>query len=280
MKVQEIMTRDVVTVGPDADLRDVAKVLVDNSISGVPVCGVRRELLGIVSEGDILVKEGGPRESADSSVGSAEARTAKKAQKARAVKVREAMTTPVVTISPHASVAEAARRMSDLGIKRLPVVQDDKLVGIVSSTDLVRAFVRSDDEIRREIREDLLLRTLWLEVPEAVEVHVDRGAVRLSGQVETATDAALLEKLVARVPGVVSVHAEVGWRFDDGTRARRELERLQLDVTEGRPSSTIPTTAPAARSSAALRIATRAGAAPPRSRSERGRRGSRGSASA
>jgi len=70
------------------------------------------------------------------------------------------MTTPVVTISPHTSVAEAARRMSDLGIKRLPVVRDDKLVGIVSRTDLVRAFVRSDDEIRREIREDLLLRTL------------------------------------------------------------------------------------------------------------------------
>lgn len=227
MKVQEIMTRDVVTVGPDADLRDVAKFLVDNSISGVPVCGMRRELLGIVSEGDILVKEGGLRKRDLRLLGRVRG-TATKAQKARAVTVREAMTTPVVTISPHTSVAEAARRMSDLGIKRLPVVQDDKLVGIVSSTDLVRAFVRSDDEIRREIREDLLLRTLWLEVPEAVEVHVDRGAVRLSGQVETATDAALLEKLVARVPGVVSVHAEVGWRFDDGTRARRELERLHL----------------------------------------------------
>ena len=227
MKVQEIMTRDVVTVGPDADLRDVAKFLVDNSISGVPVCGMRRELLGIVSEGDILVKEGGLRKRDLRLLGRVRG-TATKAQKARAVTVREAMTTPVVTISPHTSVAEAARRMSDLGIKRLPVVQDDKLVGIVSSTDLVRAFVRSDDEIRREIREDLLLRTLWLEVPEAVEVHVDRGAVRLSGQVETATDAALLEKLVARVPGVVSVHAEVGWRFDDGTRTRRELERLHL----------------------------------------------------
>ena len=118
--------------------------------------------------------------------------------------------------------------MSDLGIKRLPVVQDDKLVGIVSRTDLVRAFVRSDDEIRREIREDLLRRTLWLEVPDAVEVDVERGAVRLSGQVETATDAVLLEKLVARVPGVVSVYAELDWRVDDGARAKREPERVQL----------------------------------------------------
>ena len=216
MKVQEIMTRDVVTVGPEADLRDVAKFLVDNGISGVPVCGVRRELLGIVSEGDILVKEGGPRE--ERGFLGRLRRTEASAQKARAIKVREAMTAPVVTISPHASVAEAARRMSDLGIKRLPVVQDDKLVGIVSRTDLVRAFVRSDDEIRREIREDLLRATLWLEVPDAVQVHVEHGSVRLSGQVETATDSALLERFVARVPGVVSVSAEVGWRFDDRTR--------------------------------------------------------------
>jgi len=59
-------------------------------------------------------------------------------------------------------------------------------------------------------------------------VHVDHGAVRLTGQVETATDALLLHRLAARVPGVVSVEAEVGWRFNDDERAQRELERLQL----------------------------------------------------
>src|SRR6188474_3508209 len=171
MIVQDIMTREVVTIGPEADLRDVAKILVDNGISGVPVCGLQRELLGIVSEGDILVKEGGPRDERGL-LGRLRGTDAKSAQKARALKVEDAMTTPVVTISPYASVAEAARRMSDLGIKRLPVVKDDELVGIVSRTDLVRAFVRSDEEITREIREDLLRRTLWLEVPEAVQVHV------------------------------------------------------------------------------------------------------------
>lgn len=226
MRVQEIMTREVVTVGPEADLRDVAKVLVDNGISGLPVCGVRRELLGIVSEGDILVKEGGPRDR--SILGRLRGKDAKRARKARALTVKDAMTTQVVTISPYASVAEAARRMSDHGIKRLPVVRDGDLVGIVSRTDLIRAFVRSDDEIRREIREDVLRRTLWLEVPDAVDVQVERGAVRMSGQVETATDAALVQKLVARVPGVVSVQAELGWRFDDAERARLEYERHGL----------------------------------------------------
>ncbi len=67
MKVQEIMTREVVTVAPDADLRDVAGILVDKGISGAPVCGAQGELVGIVSEGDILVKEGGPETSAGSS---------------------------------------------------------------------------------------------------------------------------------------------------------------------------------------------------------------------
>jgi len=226
MMVRDIMTREVVTIGPEADLRDVAAVLIDNSISGLPVCGVQRELLGIVSEADILTKEGGPRE--ESRLLRRIRATSASARKARALKVKDAMTAPVVTISPYASVAEAARRMSDLGIKRLPVVKDGELVGIVSRTDLVRAFVRSDAEIAQEIKEDILRRTLWLEVPEAVQVHVERGAVRLSGQVETATDAVLLQRLVARVPGVVAVDGELGWRFDDDERARRELERLQL----------------------------------------------------
>ena len=227
MKVQDIMTREVVTIGPEADLRDVARILVDNDISGLPVCGAQRELLGIVSEGDILVKEGGPRDETGL-LGRLRGSAATSAQKARALTVKDAMTTPVVTISPYAPVAEAARRMSDLGIKRLPVVKHGELVGIVSRTDLMRAFVRTDEEIVEEIKGDLLRRTLWLAVPEAVEVRVERGAVQLSGQVETATDAVVLERLVARVPGVVSVSAELGWKFDDDERARRERDRLQL----------------------------------------------------
>jgi CBS domain-containing protein len=225
MKVQEIMTQEVITVGPETNLRDAAGILVYHRISGLPVSDTKGELVGILSEGDILAREAGVR---DERRLFARLRSSKTNKKARALTVEDAMTAPAETISPHASVAEAARRMSDLGIKRLPVVKGHALVGIVSRGDLVRAFVRSDREIRHEITEDLLRRTLWLEVPEAVHVQVKRGAVRLSGQVETVTDALLLQKLVARVPGVVSVHAELGWRFEDADRARRELERLQL----------------------------------------------------
>ena len=227
MKVQAIMTREVVTVDPDADLRDVARILVAKRISGVPVCAAGGQLVGIVTEGDILVKEAGPRDERGFFAWLRGA-DVKRAQKAHALRAKDAMTLQVSTISPSASVAEAARRMSDLGIKRLPVMKDGLLVGIVSRTDLMRAFVRPDDEIRREIEEDLLRRTLWLEVPEAVQVRVERGVVRLSGQVETLTDVVVLQELVARVPGVVSVNAELGWTFNDAERARHELERLQL----------------------------------------------------
>jgi CBS domain-containing protein len=119
MKVQEIMTREVVAIGPEADLRDVAKVLVDHGISGLPVCGAQRELLGVISEAGHLVKEGGPRDDVGI-IGRVRGTDAKRAQKARALKAKDAMTAPVVTISQYASVAEAARRMSDHGIKRFP----------------------------------------------------------------------------------------------------------------------------------------------------------------
>ncbi len=115
--------------------------------------------------------------------------------------------------------------MSEHGVNRLPVLEGDELIGIVTRADLVRAFVRSDHEICREIRDDLLRRTFWL-VPETVVVEVKRGAVRLIGRVESRSEAESLERLTARVPGVVSVQADVTWDVDDTTReAKRAFER-------------------------------------------------------
>ncbi|MGH3136137.1 MAG: CBS domain-containing protein [Gaiellaceae bacterium] len=230
MKVQEIMTSDVLTIGPEAELRDVARIFVERGISGLPVCGARREILGVVSEGDILFKEQGPR--GQSMLSRLGGKALKELEKTRAVKVSEAMTTPAITVSPYCSVAEAARLMSEHGINRLPVVKGAELVGIVTRTDLVRAFVRSDEEIRREIGEDLIRRTLWIEAPEAIGVDIERGAVRLSGHLQTSSDASLLVRLVARVPGVVSVESDLSWTTDDMSRdGRRELRRTQVPAS-------------------------------------------------
>ena len=120
MKVREIMTTDVLTIGPEAELRDVARLFVEHGISGLPVCGARREILGVVSEGDILFKEQGRANEGQSLLARLDGSAARAADKAAAVKVGEAMTAPAITVPPYCSVAEAARLMSEHGINRLP----------------------------------------------------------------------------------------------------------------------------------------------------------------
>ena len=100
--------------------------------------------------------------------------------------------------------------MVDRGVNRLPVVDGGKLVGIVTRADLVRAFVRSDAEIEREIREDVVLRTLWI-APESLSVAVKNGEVTLAGQVESQDDADLVTAFAGRVPGVVAVDSRLTW---------------------------------------------------------------------
>lgn len=233
MKIQEIMTRDVLTIGPEAEIRDVARILVENDISGLPVCDAQRHVIGVVSAGDILFKEHDPNPARRGRLVAwlSDGRPAKEAKKARAVRVHEAMTAPAITIPSYCSVAEAARLMCEHGVNRLPVIGAHELVGIVTRTDLVRAFVRSDEDIRHEIKEDVLRRNLWIDVPEAVGVEVERGAVRLTGKLETRSDALLLEPLAARVPGVVSVESELSWTSDDTTRrGKRQLRWTQEPV--------------------------------------------------
>jgi len=124
--------------------------------------------------------------------------------------VRDAMSLPAVTVPSGRSVADAATMMLDLGLNRLAVVDGDELVGIVTRSDLMRAFTRSDDEIAREIREEVILRILWVE-PSPVSVNVEAGDVVIEGQVENEKLAELIRMYALRVPGVVSVETNLTW---------------------------------------------------------------------
>jgi predicted transcriptional regulator len=135
--------------------------------------------------------------------------------------VGEAMSAPAVTIGLRRPVTDAATTMIQEGIGRLPVIDDDgRLVGIITRADLVRAFVRTDAEIEREIREEVLCRTLWLQ-PDAIQIEVSGGEVRLSGVVQTKTDAELIPTFVQRVPGVVAVLSKLRWFEENGHRRGR-----------------------------------------------------------
>jgi CBS domain-containing protein len=146
MKVQELVSTEVLTIGAEAPLKDLAAMLVERNISGVPVCDAARQVIGVVSEGDILFKEHDPAEGRGGPLAwlLASGPSDEVPAKARALRVREAMTSPAVTVSPWANASEAARLMSERGLDRLPVGKDDELVGIVSRADLVRAFARDD----------------------------------------------------------------------------------------------------------------------------------------
>jgi CBS domain-containing protein len=209
MKVADVMTQEVRSVTADVSLKEVASLLAEYRISGVPVLDGDR-VVGVVSEGDILFKERGRMETKRGGVfGWLGGDRSELDAKLQAATAGEAMTSPALTVTADRPVEETAATMIDKGVNRLPVVDDQgRLVGIVTRADLVRAFIRSDDQIAREIREDVVLRKLWV-APETLSVSVTNGEVTIAGQVETKNDVDLLVEFVRRVPGVVSVTSTV-----------------------------------------------------------------------
>jgi CBS domain-containing protein len=217
MTVGDVMTSPVVSVRGSTPLKEVALLLIDNKISGVPVLDVNGAVLGVVSEADFLVKEQGAdavrhRPLARFLGESRESRA--QLAKLAAVTAGEAMTAPAVAIESSRRISEAAALMTARRVNRLPVVDDGRLVGIVSRADLVRAYVRSDDELARTIREDVLLRILWLD-PAPFTVIVTDGVASISGRVERRSTAEMIERSIGMVPGIVGVHADVNWHLDD-----------------------------------------------------------------
>jgi CBS domain-containing protein len=201
-RVEELMSSPVVTVQPDTPLREVAALLVERSISGVPV--VRGgEIVGVVSEADIVA-----REQASPSTVSRNGRLARRHRRAANDRLRsattagEAMSSPAITIAAWRPASAAAALMVEQRVKRLPVVSQDRLIGMITRSDLVRAFARSDRDLELEI-EDVLHR-VWIE-PGSVTVSVQDGEARLSGVVDSALDAELLVRAAERVPGVLRV---------------------------------------------------------------------------
>lgn len=217
MKVSDVMTEKVFTVAPDTPLKTVATRMLEYGVSGMPVVDGDR-VLGVISETDILFKERTAPDrkglvdwlvhyAEDPPLAKLEARTA-----------GQAMTTPAVTIASGRSVADAAALMLELRIDRLPVVDSGQLVGIVTRTNLVRAFTRGDDEIERDIREDGILRRFWLSTA-TVNITVDDGIVALAGRVASKELADSIVEFAEQTPGVVSVESKLTW---PKTKPRRE----------------------------------------------------------
>jgi CBS domain-containing protein len=209
MKVSDVMTKKVFTATRDMPLRLVATRMLEYGISGMPVVDGDR-VVGVISETDILFKERSAPDRHGLVDWLVHYGEDPPAAKLAARTVGEAMTAPAVTISPAKAVADAAELMLNLRIDRLPVLEAGALAGIVTRADLVRAFTRTDDEIEHEIREGVILKTLWVE-PSWVKVSVDDGRVTLEGRVDNEGVAEQIFGFVKKVPGVVEIDPKLTW---------------------------------------------------------------------
>ena len=159
--VQDVMTRDVASVSPDASYREVVDLLTDRGISAVPVVDAGGQVLGVVSEADLLHKV--------EAVGAQERRriirpSRRAMEKAHAATAGDLMTAPAVTVGPDATVSAAARRLESERVKRMPVVGEaGRLLGIVSRRDLLHMHTRPDRDIRADVVEQVLRHTLWVD---------------------------------------------------------------------------------------------------------------------
>jgi CBS-domain-containing membrane protein len=199
--VQEIMTTRVIWVSKDATFREMAVALREHRVSAFPVVDDDHKVIGVVSEADMLAKE-----ALDDEPGVISGILHRKDQaKARGVTAGDLMTATVVAVRPDDTVEHAARLMYDRRVKRLPVTDaDGHLAGIISRADVLSVFDRTDEAIRKEITDEVLLGE-FLTDPKIFGVTVKDGIVTLAGRPETSETGHEIVRRVRHLQGVVAV---------------------------------------------------------------------------
>jgi CBS domain-containing protein len=215
---REIMTSPVITVGPDTPFRNVAAIMLDRGISGVPVVDDDGRLLGIVTEADLLYKEEVPQPQPalipwhGSSLRLE--RIVDRHKKATGLTVGELMTENVVTATEETSAHELAHLMLTRGINRIPIVRAGRVVGIVTRADVLKLFTRSDEALLITVKETLT-HDLWID-PKGLTITCINGLVTIAGEVDRHTDRDLVIRWIKTIDGVVGVNADrLDYRIDD-----------------------------------------------------------------
>ncbi len=200
--VRDVMTTSVVAVRKDASFKEMAAMLRSRRISAFPVVDDAGRVIGVVSEGDLLVKEA---VQADGTSLLAALRHLKEDDKATGITAGDLMTGPAVTIGPDAQVEDAARLMYDRRVKRLPVVNTaGRLLGIISRVDVLAVFSRPDEEIRDEVERRVLPGVLHA-APKDFGAAVRDGIVTITGEPPTDEVGRAIIDAIRHVQGVVAV---------------------------------------------------------------------------
>jgi len=221
--VKDVMTTRVVSMRKDASFREMAAALREHRVSAFPVVDADGEVIGVVSEADMLTKEAlgsEPQGMPGMITGLLHHR---EHAKARGITAGDLMSSPAVTVGPEDTVERAAKLMYTRKVKRLPVVDvNGHLAGIVSRADVLSVFDRTDEEIRKEIREHVI-RDAFLIDPAVFGVIVKDGVVTLAGRPETNDVGHDLVGRIRHVPGVVAIRDRLSY-------PPREASEASFDV--------------------------------------------------
>jgi CBS domain-containing protein len=241
-KVSDVMTRSVITVDRITPYKEIARLLAEHRISGLPVLKMGREVVGVVTEADLLREQhGATRRLRLAGRQSWWSRTSRRP----ALTAGELMTSPAVTIGPDATIPAAARLMSTHHLRRLPVTDGKgKLLGVVSRRDLISVFLRSDADIAADIRR--VLSDVLLAEPGEADVTVRNGIVMLTGTLDPKTGPhgdliPVAIRVMWDVDGVVDIVDRLGERqaFAPSAPAVPSAavppQAISLDATPPRP---------------------------------------------
>jgi|HubBroStandDraft_3_1064219.scaffolds.fasta_scaffold363164_1 CBS domain-containing protein len=209
--VKDVMTTRVVSVGKDASFREMAAALREHRVSAFPVVDGDGEVIGVVSEADMLTKEALGSEPQGMPGMITGLLRHREHAKARGITAGDLMSSPPVTVTADDTVEHAAKLMYTQKVKRLPVVDSGAhLVGIISRADVLAIFDRPDEEIRTEIREQVIRDGLLID-PASFGVIVKDGVVTLAGRPETSDVGHELVHRIRHVPGVVAIRDRLSY---------------------------------------------------------------------
>ncbi|GGM68115.1 CBS domain-containing protein [Dactylosporangium sucinum] len=216
--VADVMTIGAVSVQEDTPFKEIVDLLEAHEVNAVPVVDRFDRVVGVVSSADLTPKIEFAGD--DEHFRLFENRQTRQARgKAHATAAGELMNAPAVTVMSTTSLVAAARIMDSAQLKRLPVVDElGRLIGMVTRRDLLKVFLRSDAEIRREILAEAVDGLVGVDAA-SLRVEVDDGVVTLLGEVERAAVVPSLVRQVERVDGVVDVVSHLS-AVDDTDDAR------------------------------------------------------------
>lgn len=209
--VSDLMTRDVVTVAPNDTFKAVACLLLDHRVDAAPVVDDDGRVLGVVSAADLTChaeEEPGLPALLLGGKGRRE-----HARKRRGRTAADLMTSPATCVRPDAGVCAALETMQRAGVGRVVVVDGERLVGILTRSDVLRDYVRPDADLLRDV--DAVVRAAAAGAPTRPDVEVRDGVVVLRGWTELVSTAWAMAAAAGQVPGVVDVDDDVLSDVDD-----------------------------------------------------------------